>query len=156
MHNAPIFDRGVVYSCKRELKNPLASTLVHMKPIDLDEKLSRFSDHWSPRIIASVNGHEVKLAKFSGSFHWHSHAEADEMFVVLKGSFTMEFRDHSVELSEGQMIVVPQGVEHRPVAEAECSVMLVEPAGLLNTGDGEESDRTTSGTWIDNDDPASD
>ena len=127
-----------------------------MKPIDLDEKLSRFNDHWSPRIIASVNGQEVKLVKFFGSFDWHSHADADEMFVVLKGSFTMEFRDHSVELSQGQMIVVPQGVEHRPVAEAECSVMLVEPAGLLNTGDGEESDRTTSGTWIDNDDPASD
>ena len=78
------------------------------------------------------------------------------MFVVLKGSFTMEFRDHSVELCQGQMIVVPKGVEHRPVAEAECSVMLVEPAGLLNTGDGEESDRTTSGIWLDNDDPASD
>ena len=127
-----------------------------MKPIDLDEKLSSFSDHWSPRIIASVNGQEIKLAKFSGSFDWHSHADADEMFVVLKGSFTMEFRDHSVELSQGQIIVVPQGVEHRPVAEAECSVMLVEPAGLLNTGDAKESDRTTSGTWIDNDDPASD
>ena len=127
-----------------------------MKPIDLDEKLSRFNDHWSPRIIASVNEQEVKLVKFSGSFDWHSHADADEMFVVLKGSFTMEFRDHSVELSQGQMIVVPQGVEHRPVAEAECSVLLVEPAGLLNTGDGEESDRTTSGTWINNVDPASD
>jgi len=156
MHNAPAFDRGVVYSCKRELKNPLASTLLHMKPIDLDEKLSHFNDHWSPRIIASVNGQEIKLVKFSGSFDWHSHADADEMFVVLKGSFTMEFRDHLVQLSQGQMIVVPKGVEHRPVAEAECSVMLVEPAGLLNTGDGEESDRTTSGTWIDNEDPASD
>ena len=127
-----------------------------MKPIDLDEKLSRFNDHWSPRIIATVNGQEVKLVKFSGSFDWHSHADADEMFVVLKGSFTMEFRDHSVELSVGQMIVVPRGVEHRPVAEAECSVMLVEPAGLLNTGDGEESDRTTSGTWLESDEAASD
>ena len=127
-----------------------------MKPIDLDEKLSSFSDHWSPRIIASVNGQEIKLAKFSGSFDWHSHADADEMFVVLKGSFTMEFRDHSVELSQGQMIVVPRGVEHHPVAEAECSVMLVEPAGLLNTGDAKESDRTTSGTWIESDETASD
>jgi mannose-6-phosphate isomerase-like protein (cupin superfamily) len=127
-----------------------------MQPIDLDEKLSLFNAHWSPRIIASVNGHDVKLAKFSGAFDWHSHGDADEMFVVLNGSFTMEFRDHSVELSVGQMIVVPRGVEHRPVAEAECSVMLVEPAGLLNTGDGEKSDRTTSGTWIENDDPTSD
>ena len=119
-----------------------------MKRIDLKEKLSRFSDHWSPRIIASLNGQEVKLAKFQGAFDWHSHADADEMFLVLEGSFTMEFRDHTVELSEGQMIVVPKGVEHRPVAEAECAVMLVEPARFINTGDGEESERSTSGTWI--------
>ena len=119
-----------------------------MKRIDLKEKLSRFSDHWSPRIIASLNGQEVKLAKFEGAFDWHSHADADEMFLVLEGSFTMEFRDRSVELEKGQMIVVPKGVEHRPVAEAECAVMLVEPTGLINTGDGEETERTTTGTWI--------
>ena len=119
-----------------------------MLNIDLNEKLSCFTDHWSPRIIASLNGQEVKLAKFEGAFDWHSHAGADEMFLVLDGSFTMEFRDHSVELSKGQMIVVPKGVEHRPVAEIECSVMLVETAGLVNTGDGEETDRTTSGTWL--------
>ena len=119
-----------------------------MQNIDLKEKLSCFSNHWSPRIIASLNGQEVKLAKFEGAFDWHSHADADEMFLVLDGSFTMEFRDRSVELSKSQMIIVPKGVEHRPVAEAECSVMLVEPTGLINTGDGEETDRTTRGTWI--------
>ena len=119
-----------------------------MLNIDLNEKLSCFSDHWLPRIIATLNGQEVKLAKFKGAFDWHSHAGADEMFLVLDGSFTMEFRDRSVELSKGQMIIVPKGVEHRPVAEIECSVLLVEPAGLVNTGDGEETDRTTSGTWI--------
>jgi mannose-6-phosphate isomerase-like protein (cupin superfamily) len=119
-----------------------------VQKIDIHEKLSRFSDHWSPRIIASLNGQEIKLAKFKGAFDWHSHADADEMFLVLDGSFTMEFRDRSVELSKDQMIVVPKGVEHRPVAEAECSVMLVETAGLVNTGDGEETDRTTSGAWL--------
>ena len=119
-----------------------------MKNIDLNEKLACFTDHWSPRIIASLNGQEVKLAKFEGAFDWHSHADADEMFLVLEGAFTMEFRDRSVELTKGQMIVVPKGVEHRPVAEAECAVMLVEPAGLINTGDGEETDRTTTSTWI--------
>jgi len=119
-----------------------------MQNIDLNKKLKCFTDHWSPRIIASLNGQEVKLAKFEGAFNWHAHAEADEMFLVLDGSFTMEFRDRSVELSKGQMIVVPKGVEHRPVAETECSVLLVEPAGLVNTGDGEETERTTSGTWI--------
>ena len=119
-----------------------------MQKIDLNQKLECFSDHWSPRIIASLNGQEVKLAKFNSAFDWHSHTDADELFLVLEGSFIMEFREHSVELSKGQMIVVPRGVEHRPVAEAECSVLLVEPAGLLNTGDGEETERTTSGTWI--------
>ena len=119
-----------------------------MQKIDINEKLSCFSDHWSPRIIASLNGQEIKLAKFKGAFDWHSHADADEMFLVLDGSFTMDFRDRSVELSRGQMIVVPKGVEHRPVAEAECSVLLVEPTGLVNTGDGEKTDRTTSGTWL--------
>ena len=119
-----------------------------MKNIDIDQKLSIFTEHWSPKIIASANGQDVKLAKFSGSFDWHSHADADEMFLVIDGEFTMEFREHAVELKSGQMIVVPKGVEHRPVAESECSVMLIEPAGLVNTGDGEKTDRSTSGEWI--------
>jgi mannose-6-phosphate isomerase-like protein (cupin superfamily) len=126
----------------------LIGTLEAMNSINIQSKLASFSDHWSPKIIASLNAQEVKLAKFEGSFNWHSHADADEMFLVIEGSFTMEFRDRSVELAEGQMIVVPKGVEHRPVAESECSVMLVEPAGLINTGDGEETEQTTSGTWI--------
>ena len=119
-----------------------------MHSIDLNTALTRFTDHWSPRIIAELNGQHVKIAKFAGAFDWHSHGDADEMFLVLQGSFTMEFRDHSVELSEGQMLVVPRGVEHRPVADAECSVMLVEPAGLLNTGDSTETERSTSGQWL--------
>ena len=119
-----------------------------MNTIDLGEKLQQFSDHWSPRIIAAMNGQEVKLAKFIGAFDWHSHADADEMFLVLDGAFTMEFRDRTVELSEGQMIVVPKGVEHRPSATEECSVMLIEPAGLVNTGDAEPSEKTTQGVWL--------
>ena len=90
----------------------------------------------------------MKLAKFLGAFDWHAHTDEDEMFLVLHGSFTMEFRDRSVRLGPGQMIVVPKGVEHRPVAEAECSVMLVEPAGIVNTGDAATSERTTTGKWI--------
>ena len=119
-----------------------------MDKIDLQENLALFSDHWSPRIVAQLNGQEVKLAKFIGAFQWHQHADEDEMFLVLSGSFTMEFRDRSVELNEGQMIVVPRGVEHRPVAEQECSVLLFEPAGVVNTGDGEKTERSTTGTWI--------
>lgn len=120
-----------------------------MERIDLTHALSRFDDHWSPKIIAALNGQEVKLAKFRGAFDWHSHADEDELFLVLDGCFRMEFRDRSVELHEGQMIVVPRGVEHRPVADAECSVLLMEPAGLVNTGDADQSDRTTTGTWLD-------
>ncbi|MDA0296259.1 MAG: cupin domain-containing protein [Planctomycetota bacterium] len=119
-----------------------------MDAIDLDDKLGLFSDHWSPRIIAALNGQEVKLARFIGAFDWHAHPDEDEMFLVLHGSFTMEFRDRSVEVGERQMLVVPRGVEHRPIAEQECSVMLVEPAGLVNTGDADASDRSTTGTWI--------
>jgi mannose-6-phosphate isomerase-like protein (cupin superfamily) len=119
-----------------------------MECIDLRQKLSLFNDHWSPRIIAALNGQEVKLAKFSGEFDWHSHKDADEMFLVIEGSFTMEFRDRKVELHQGQMIVVPRGVEHRPLAKSECSVVLFEPAGLLNTGDGTSTDRSTQGTWV--------
>ena len=120
-----------------------------MERIDLEQALSRFDDHWSPKIIAALNGQEVKLAKFRGAFDWHAHAEEDELFLVLAGAFRMEFRDRSVELERGQMIVVPRGVEHRPVADEECAVLLFEPAGLVNTGDGETSDRTTTGTWLD-------
>ncbi len=120
-----------------------------MERIDLEHALSSFDDHWSPKIIAALNGQEVKLAKFRGAFDWHAHAEEDELFLVLAGAFRMEFRDRSVELERGQMIVVPRGVEHRPVADEECAVLLFEPAGLVNTGDGETSDRTTTGTWLD-------
>ena len=119
-----------------------------MERIDLDEKLALFDDHWTPRIVAALNGQEVKLAKFIGSFDWHRHPDEDEMFLVLRGSFRMDFRDRSVELGEGQMIVVPKGVEHRPVAEEECAVMLVEPAGLVNTGDADANEKTTTGVWI--------
>ena len=119
------------------------------KKIRLADALATFSDHWSPRILAELNGQQVKLAKVIGAFDWHSHADEDEMFLVIDGSFTMEFRDRRVELDRGDMIVVPRGVEHRPVAEKECSVMLVEPAGLVNTGDLEASERTTTGIWLD-------
>lgn len=119
------------------------------KKIRISDALATFNDHWSPRIIAELNGQQVKLAKFIGAFDWHSHADEDEMFLVIDGSFTMEFRDRAVELHEGDMIVVPRGVEHRPVAEKECSVMLVEPAGLVNTGDLEVSEKTTTGIWLD-------
>jgi len=119
-----------------------------MDVIDLESKLALFDDHWSPRIVAALNGQEVKLAKFIGAFDWHRHSDVDEMFLVIRGGFRMEFRDRSVELTEGQMIVVPRGVEHRPVADEECAVMLIETAGLVNTGDADPNEKSTTGTWI--------
>lgn len=103
--------------------------------ISIATKLSSITDHWNPRIIAELNGQHVKLVKFQGEFVWHKHDNEDEMFLVIKGEFTMEFRDRSVTLKENEFIVVPRGVEHRPVAREEVSVMLFEPANTLNTGD---------------------
>lgn len=102
--------------------------------IRLAEKVAQFSDHWSPKIIAELNGQHVKLVKLRGEFVWHHHEHEDELFLVVRGSFRMEFRDRTVELREGEMIVVPRGVEHRPVADEEASVMLFEPASTINTG----------------------
>jgi mannose-6-phosphate isomerase-like protein (cupin superfamily) len=103
--------------------------------ITLVEKFSRFSDHWNPRIIAELNGQQVKAVKFQGTFDWHSHADEDELFFVHRGAFVMEFRDRSVPLEAGDIIVVPRGVEHRPVAAEECECLLFEPAATRNTGD---------------------
>lgn len=108
-----------------------------MERINLDEKLSLFSDYWNPKIIGELNGQQVKLVKIKGEFVWHAHDREDELFFVIKGSFRMEFRDKSVVLSENDMIIVPRGVEHRPVAEEEASLMLFEPSGTLNTGNTE-------------------
>ena len=124
-----------------------------MQPINLSACLRQFSEHWSPRIIASLNDQEVKLAKFQGAFDWHAHENEDELFLVVQGEFTMEFRDRSVILREGEMIVVPRGVEHRPVAEQECHVLLFEPAGIINTGNARNSDKTNSAKWLEGLDP---
>jgi mannose-6-phosphate isomerase-like protein (cupin superfamily) len=105
-----------------------------LEKINLREKLARFSDHWSPKIIAALNGQHVKLVKFRGEFVWHQHRDEDELFLVVEGSFRMEFRDRTVVLGPGEVIVVPRGVEHRPVAAEEVSVLLFEPATTVNTG----------------------
>lgn len=105
-----------------------------LEKINTGEKLSSFSDYWNPRIAGELNGQHVKLVKFKGEFVWHKHDNEDEMFYVLKGSFDMQLRDKTITLHENEFIVIPRGVEHRPVAAEEVSVMLFEPATTLNTG----------------------
>ncbi len=109
-----------------------------MEKISIADKLSKFNDHWNPRIIAELNGQHVKLVKFQGEFVWHKYENEDELFYVLEGEFKMEFRDKTVLLKENELIVVPKGVEHRPIADKEVSVMLFEPMATLNTGDSSD------------------
>ncbi|MBD9477972.1 cupin domain-containing protein [Pseudoxanthomonas sp. PXM02] len=116
--------------------------------INLSDKLSRFSDHWSPRVVAEMNDYQFKLAKIQGEFVWHAHADTDEVFIVLAGEMTLEFRDKAVPLATGEMYVVPKGVEHRPVAVDECSIMLVEPRGVVNTGDAGGAYTARNDVWV--------
>ena len=115
--------------------------MIAMDKVSLAEKLATFSSHWDPKIVAELNGQHVKLVKFKGEFIWHHHEQEDEMFLVVSGTFVMEFRDRSVPIGEGEFIVVPRGVEHRPVAEGETHVLLFEPGTTVNTGDA-GGDRT--------------
>ena len=103
--------------------------------MNLLEKFGLFSETWNPKIAGELNGQEVKLVKLKGTFVWHQHEDADELFLVVRGKFTMEYRDRIISIGEGEFLIVPKGIEHRPVAEEEAWVLLFEPAGTLNTGD---------------------
>lgn len=105
-----------------------------MEKVNLKQKLQLFQEHWKPKIVGELNGQMVKLVKFQGPFVWHHHAQEDEMFLVVKGRFRMEFRDRELRLEEGEFLIVPRGVEHRPVAKEEAHVLLFEPPSVLNTG----------------------
>ncbi len=105
-----------------------------MEKVNLAEKFALINEHWRPKVVGELNGQEVKIVKFQGAFPWHHHEREDEMFMALRGSFRIEFRDKTVELNEGEFVIVPHGVEHRPVADEEVEVLLFEPAQLLNTG----------------------
>ncbi len=106
-----------------------------MEKINIAQKLSLFNEYWNPKIVGELNGQHVKLVKLKGQFVWHKHDHEDELFYVLKGSFVMEYRDKKITLNENEFLIVPRGVEHRPVAVDEVSVMLFEPASTINTGD---------------------
>ena len=117
-------------------------------PLNFQEKLAKFSDRWSPKVIAEMNDYQFKLVKVQGDFVWHDHPDTDEVFIVLDGQMTIEFRDGAVELSQGEMFVVPKGVEHKPYAEQECHMLLVEPKGVVNTGKAGGEKTAENDVWV--------
>jgi mannose-6-phosphate isomerase-like protein (cupin superfamily) len=119
-----------------------------MKSINFADKLSKFSDQWSPKVIAEMNDYQFKLAKLEGEFVWHNHPDTDEVFIVIEGSMKIELEDGVVELSAGEMYVVPKGVMHKPSAEKECQIMLVEPRGVVNTGEADSDLTAENDVWI--------
>ena len=118
------------------------------RAINLAEKLTQISEHWSPKIVAKMNDYHFKLVKFQGEFVWHTHVETDEVFLVLEGSMTIHFQNGDVPVSAGEMFVIPKGTEHKTSARGECKAMLVESAGTINTGDVMSERTSSSDTWI--------
>lgn len=121
------------------MKNPV---------INLQEKLKLINDQWKPRVIAEMNDYQFKLAKLEGEFIWHKHEDTDEVFYLVDGALTIELRDGAVTLQTGDMYVVPKGIEHRPVAESECQVLLIEPKGTINTGNMDGELTAQNDVWI--------
>jgi mannose-6-phosphate isomerase-like protein (cupin superfamily) len=119
-----------------------------MAKVNLNDKLSKFSDHWSPKVIAEMNDYQFKLVKIHGEFVWHNHPDTDEVFIVLNGQMKIELENEVIELSAGEMYVVAKGVMHKPSAENECQVMLVEPRGVVNTGDVQSELTASNDVWI--------
>ena len=120
----------------------------NIEKINFKEKMSKFSDYWSPKVIAEMNDYQFKLVKIKGDFDWHSHKDTDEVFIVIKGNMRIDFRGQKIKLSKGEMLVVPKGVEHKPYAEKECEVMVVEPKGVVNTGDSNGKLTAENDIWI--------
>ena len=138
---------------KNKLQNKSAGldylSKMSIRKINLKEKFSKFSDHWNPKIIGELNGQYVKLAKIKGEFIWHSHEHEDELFWVMEGKLDIELRDQVIHLFPGEMVIIPKGVEHRPVAIEEALILLFEPASTLNTGNHSDSDLTKAKLdWI--------
>jgi mannose-6-phosphate isomerase-like protein (cupin superfamily) len=121
---------------------------MNYQPINLSDKFSKFSQKWSPRIVAQMNDYHFKITRLEGEFIWHDHPETDEVFIVLKGQLEIQFHDGSVVLNEGEMFVVSKGIEHKPIAARECHILLVEPAGTMNTGDVVNERTVTDSVWI--------
>ena len=122
---------------------------VKYQAVNFSDKLTMFTEQWAPKVIAQMNDYQIKIVKIQGDFSWHQHAQTDETFIVLEGLLRLDFRDGSVSLAAGEMYVVPKGVEHKPFAANEVKMLLIEPQGVLNTGDCAQSERTAiNDVWI--------
>ncbi len=122
---------------------------MNYQAINFEQKLSLFNEQWSPKVIAEMNDYQIKIVKIEGDFEWHSHKDTDETFIVIEGELRIDFRDGDVSLNAGELYVVPKGVEHKPYAEKEVKMLLIEPKGVLNTGDNEVDARTAKDDiWI--------
>ena len=118
-------------------------------PINLEKKFKKFTDHWSPKVIGEMNDYQFKLAKVKGDFIWHHHLHTDETFFVIKGKLTIEFKNGKVDIEEGEMYIVPKGVEHKPMASNECQIMIIEPKGVINTGNKMDSElKSDNDVWV--------
>ena len=118
------------------------------KVINFKDKFTKFSDHWSPRVIAEMNDYQFKLVKVEGEFVWHNHPDTDEVFIVIEGELNIELPDGVVTLSSGELFVIPKGIEHKPVANKECKIMIIEPKGVVNTGDETTNLTAENNLWV--------
>lgn len=119
-----------------------------MKKINLEEKFALFNEHWTPKIISELNDYQIKIVKVEGDFVWHDHSDTDEFFLVIEGTLFIEFENETMELNAGELYVVPKGVQHRPFAKSECKVMLIEPRGIVNTGEVDSELTASNDVWI--------
>ena len=119
-----------------------------MKKTNLEQKFSLFNEHWTPKIIAELNDYQIKIVKVEGDFVWHDHSDIDEFFFVIEGTLFIEFESETMELNAGELYVVPKGVQHRPFAHGECKVMLIEPRGVVNTGEASSDLTASNDVWI--------
>tara|TARA_R110000751_G_scaffold154588_1_gene259634 strand:- start:167 stop:556 length:390 start_codon:yes stop_codon:yes gene_type:complete len=118
------------------------------KVINFKDKFTKFSDHWSPRVIAEMNDYQFKLVKVEGEFVWHNHPDTDEVFIVIEGELNIELPDGVITLSSGELFVIPKGIEHKPVANKECKIMIIEPKGVVNTGDETTNLTAQNNLWV--------
>ena len=119
-----------------------------MNKVNLSEKFSLFSEHWTPKIIAELNDYQIKIVKVKGDFVWHNHSDTDEFFFVIEGTLFIEFESKTMQLDAGELYVVPQGIQHRPYAKEECKVLLIEPRGVVNTGEADSELTASNDVWI--------